>query len=95
MRIVTDEVIAVKGKLASPFIIANKLIWPDVPVHTRKQTEEDLAIAFTSDTHVGSKLFMEKHFDRFIDWLNGKVEMDREIAGKVKYLILGGDLWTA
>lgn len=91
-KIVTDEVIAVKGKIVSPFIIASSLIWPDVPVHTRKQSADDLAIAFTSDIHVGSKLFMEKQFKQFIDWLNGRVDKDRELAGKIKYLMIGGDL---
>ncbi len=93
MKLVHDEVIAVKGKTgAPPFVIANKLIWPDVPVHARKQTREDLAIAFTSDVHVGSKLFLEDKFIKFIEWLNGNVETGRDLAGKVKYLVIGGDL---
>ncbi len=93
MRLVTDEVVAVKGKLGSPpFVIATQLIWPDIPVHARKQSMEDLAIAFTSDVHVGSKLFLEKQFVRFVEWLNGNVEKDRELAGKIKYVMVGGDL---
>lgn len=93
MHLVNDEVVALKGKLGSPpFIIAKQIIWPDVPVHSRKQSSEDLAIALTSDVHVGSKLFMEKNFVRFVEWLNGNVDTDRELAGKVKYVVFGGDL---
>ncbi len=93
MKLVTDEVIAIKGKVGSPpFIIANKLIWPDVPVHARKQTKEDLAIAFTSDVHVGSRFFIEGMFVKFIEWLNGNVDKNRDIAGKIKYVVVGGDV---
>ena len=93
MKLVTDEVIAIKGKIGSPpFIIATKLIWPDVPVHARKRTEDDLAIAFTSDVHVGSRFFIEGMFVKFIEWLNGNVEKGRELAGRVKYVVIGGDV---
>ncbi len=91
-KIITDEVIAIKGRISSPFVIANLILFPDVPIHQIKQTEEDLAIAFTSDIHVGSKLFLEKEFMRFIEWLNGNVEYKKNIAAKVKYIVFGGDI---
>ncbi len=91
-RIVMDEVLAVKGKISGPFIIANTILWPDVPIRTRKQTEEDIAIAFTSDIHVGSKLFMEKQFGKFLKWINGEIDYRRDLAGKIKYVVASGDL---
>ncbi|MEM0200989.1 MAG: DNA-directed DNA polymerase II small subunit [Candidatus Micrarchaeaceae archaeon] len=91
-KIINDEVIAVKGSISRVFIIAKSIIFPDVTIRNRKKTEEDLAIAFTSDTHVGSKLFLEKEFLRFIEWLNGNVNYRRDLAGKIKYLVFGGDI---
>jgi DNA polymerase II small subunit len=70
-HLVNDEVIAIKGKISGPFVIANEIIWPDVPIQQRKEVEEDITMAFISDMHVGSKFFMEKHFANFIKWTNG------------------------
>ncbi len=89
--IVNDEVLAVKGKISGPFVIANEIIWPDVPIIMPKHSEEDIAIAFASDIHVGSKLFMQNNFTRMIRWLNGEVDKAKDLAGKVKYLVIGGD----
>lgn len=92
MRLVKDDVVAVRGKLNGPFIYANKLLWPDIPVHTTRRSEEDVAIALVSDTHVGHKLFMEKQFGRFLEWLNGGVDNRKDLAEKIKYMVIGGDL---
>ena len=91
-HLVNDEVIAVKGKLSGPFVIAQELVWPDVPIKERKQTEEDIAIAFISDMHIGSKLFLEKNFTNFIKWVNGNHDERTDIASKVKYIVVGGDV---
>lgn len=93
--IINDEVLAFDGKYGDPFFYVDNFIWPDVPVNNVKKTiEEDLSIAFLSDTHVGSKLFMKKNFENFISWIkgNGSNEREREIASKVKYLLIAGDL---
>ncbi len=91
-HIANDDIIAVSGKISGPFIIANKMIWPDAPIRSRPSTEEDIAIAFLSDLHVGSKLFLDKSFSMFIRWLNGGLDYRKDLAGKIKYIILGGDL---
>lgn len=91
-RIITDEVIAIRGRISGPFVIANTILWPDIPIRARKQTDEDMAIAFMSDLHLGSKLFLEKQFGAFLSWLNGKVDYNKELAGKIKYLVVSGDL---
>ncbi|MGC8567981.1 MAG: DNA-directed DNA polymerase II small subunit [Candidatus Micrarchaeia archaeon] len=91
--IIEDEVIALKGKIVNPFIIASEIIYPDVPIKEKKLTKDDLAIAFISDVHVGSKLFLSKNFYKFIEWLNGDSSMaSKELAGKVKYLVVAGDI---
>ncbi len=91
-KIVNDEVIAIRGRVSTPFLIANSVIWPDIPIRQMKTTEDDISIAFASDIHVGSKLFLEKHFVKFIEWLNGNVETRKDIAEKIKYLVISGDL---
>ncbi|MGC8647536.1 MAG: DNA-directed DNA polymerase II small subunit [Candidatus Micrarchaeia archaeon] len=91
-KIINDEVLAVKGKISGQFVIANEVLWPDVPIKERKQSGEKFAIAFLSDLHVGSKLFMEDNFLHFVNWLNGNVEGRKDLAGKVKYVIINGDV---
>lgn len=91
-RIVNDEVLAVNGKMSSPFIIANEIVWPDVPIKEREKVEEDVAMAFISDIQIGSKKFMEKNFVNFIKWLNGEYGERRDLAGKIKYIIFCGDV---
>ncbi|MDE1849183.1 MAG: DNA-directed DNA polymerase II small subunit [Candidatus Micrarchaeota archaeon] len=95
-KIMTDEVIAVRGKISGsgkvPFIIANSLIYPDIPIRNRKQTDKDVAIAFLSDIHVGSKLFLDKQFNRFVEWMNGNVDYRKDLVEKIKYITIAGDL---
>lgn len=92
---VYDEVIAFEGKLTNDdLFIINEIYYPDVPVREVKTTEEDIAIATTSDLHIGSKYFLEDNFKSFIEWLKGKKgnKRQKELAGKVKYLTIAGDL---
>ena len=91
-KIVSDEVVAVRGKISGPFVIANSLIYPDIPIRQRRRTDEDFGIAFMSDVHVGSKLFMQKQFDKFLEWVNGKYDYKKELAEKLKYIVVSGDL---
>jgi len=91
--IVNDEVIAVRGRISGPFVIANEILWPDVPIKEPKDVDEDVAIAFVSDLHAGSKQFMEKNLLKMLDWLNGNVESkNKGLAGKIKYIIFNGDI---
>ena len=91
-KIINDEVLAIKGKISGPFVVASSIIYPDVPVHQPKKTEEDISIAFMSDVHIGSKLFMQKQFERYIDWINGKYAYRKGVAEKIKYVVVSGDL---
>ncbi|MCL5100358.1 MAG: DNA-directed DNA polymerase II small subunit [Candidatus Marsarchaeota archaeon] len=91
-KIAPDSVIAVRGKLSSPFLIANQILWPDIPIRNKKVIDEKISIAFTSDVHIGSKLFLEKQFGRFIEWLNGNIDVKKKLAGSIKYLVISGDL---
>lgn len=90
--IIRDDVIAVDGRVGQNFFAIHDVTWPDLPLlRQQKSSEADLAVAYLSDTHVGSKLFLEKAFKRFIRWLWGE-EGRQELAGKVKYVIIAGDI---
>lgn len=91
-KVVRDDIIYVRGKVSGPFFIANKIAWPEVPVRVRRRIEEDVAIALLSDTHIGNKLFLEKQFGKFLEWLNGGVDSRRDLAGRIKYVVVCGDL---
>lgn len=91
-KILIDDVVSFSGKVLEPYMIADEVEWPDFPVmRQRRLAENDLGIAYLSDTHFGSKHFLEKEFKTFVDWLHGRGEA-RELAGKVKYVIIAGDL---
>ena len=90
-----DQVVcvsAIKGR--NDLLIAEDFIWPDVPQKTPRKAPIPVYAALISDLHVGSKMFMEEEFNRFLLWLNGKFgnEKMRDIAGHVKYVVLAGDL---
>ncbi len=91
-KLMKDDVIAVKGKMWNSFIIASRLLWPDIPLHQQAKVEEDVAIALVSDVHVGHKLFMEKQFGKFLEWINGGVDNRKDLAAKIKYMVVAGDL---
>ncbi|MCX6769743.1 MAG: DNA-directed DNA polymerase II small subunit [Candidatus Micrarchaeota archaeon] len=90
-RLLNDDIIALDGRNADELFICENIEWPDVRVaREQKKSENDVAIAYISDLHFGSKKFLENEFSQFISWLNG-TEGREELAGKVKYLMIAGD----
>jgi len=100
-RLINDQMIYVEG-IYNPsntkgkgIIFANKFTKIDIPTNFQpNNSTEPLAIALISDTHIGSKEFEEPLFNKFIQFLKGKVGDNkvRKLAGKIKYLIINGDL---
>lgn len=88
-----DEVVAFSGNGNKEWLFANELYFPDASLNEKKYLESEELIAFSSDIHVGSTMFLEKNFLKFIKWLNGKEgdEEQRVVAKKIKYLFLVGD----
>jgi DNA polymerase II small subunit len=85
-RILPDEVIGVKGKLAGDggLFFAEQLARPDVPInHAPFKSDRPGRAVLISDVHVGSDTFLEAEWNRFADWLQ-----DSD-AG---YLLIAGDL---
>lgn len=90
--LVKDDVVLIFGKVSQAFIIAEEIEWPDMPVaREKKKAERDLAAVYLSDLHFGSREFLGDRLARFSEWLRGKGE-NAELAGKVKYLFLAGDI---
>jgi DNA polymerase II small subunit len=92
--VLLDEVIALGVSGNNEILFANDIIYPDVAISERKKCKKEEIAAFISDIHVGSTMFFEENFLRFIRWLNGEEgdEDQKNLAKKVKYLFINGDL---
>jgi len=93
-EITYDEVIGVVGNANGGVIFANSIFLPEIPIKEFKKSPDTAYAAFTSDIHIGSKMFLPDQLLRFIKWINGEAgnEEQRKIARAVKYLFIVGDL---
>ncbi|MDI6643001.1 MAG: DNA-directed DNA polymerase II small subunit [Candidatus Hodarchaeaceae archaeon] len=98
-EVVPDEVIGVVASLRSgdrgPRLFVRDIIWPDLPVrHELHRAEDPVCAALISDLHVGSEMFVEDMFLKFVKWLRGEEDGvgQQELASKVKYLVIAGDI---
>ncbi len=89
-----DNVVGVKGVvLSNNMLIVKEIIYPDMPFTQRNNClKEDKYLLVIGDIHIGSKLFLEKQFIDFIEWLNKKNNEDAEIVDKIKYIVIAGDV---
>jgi DNA polymerase II small subunit len=95
LEILEDQVICVDGlRYREDLIIANDLLWPDVPMHEVGRSQENVSAVFVGDVHIGSKYFRADLFDKFIRWMNQDLgpKPSRDLASQVKYLVIAGDL---
>ena len=95
-----DEVIGVMGALSgrdSQKLFANEIIRPDIPYHGSggKRSQRDVGVAFLSDVHFGSNTFLKDEWERFLNWINLEGDFspeERELARKLRYIVIPGDL---
>lgn len=90
-----DEVIGIEGATGNNIVFANNVVLPDVPISKEfKKAPYEAYAVFISDIHVGSEAFLQKDFEKFIRWMKGSIgnETQRNIASKIRYLIITGDL---
>lgn len=90
-----DQVVCISAtKSRNDLLILEDVLFPEIPQRTPNKASEPVYAALISDLHVGSKLFMRAEFNRFLLWLNGKLGDSnwREIAGRVKYVVIAGDI---
>ena len=73
----------------------------DIPDRIPNKSKSEIFSILISDLHIGSKFFMEKEFQNFLEWLNGKKEGEEgegegenndDIISKIKYICICGDL---
>lgn len=81
-------------KTRTNLLMAEDIILPEVGGRPIQRAPEPIYAVLTSDVHVGSTKFTKEAFKRFILWLRGKYGEPwmREIAGRVKYLLIAGDI---
>jgi DNA polymerase II small subunit len=95
LQILPDQVICLAViKTRTNLFLAEDIIFPDIGRKAPQRAQEPVYAVLTSDIHVGSTKFNKEAFKRFILWLKGKYgtpEM-KEIAGRVKYLLVAGDI---
>lgn len=96
-EIVLDEVVGIIGQLSKngDLLVIQNIIYPDISIqNSRHKSEEPICAAFLSDIHIGSKEFLEKQWLSFIKWVNGQMgnSRQRELAGKIKYIVIPGDV---
>ena len=93
--VLPDNVIAIKAsKLSDDMVIIKDILFPDLPMRKKRLCPEGVNLVHISDIHVGSKLFMEKEFSAFLEWISGRHIADPEEAEQVrriKYLVITGD----
>lgn len=95
LEIQEDQVIGVDAvKYTEDLLVVNDFIFPDIPAVNPHRAREPLCACFIADVHVGSKYFRSDLFDKFIKWMNLELgpPQSRELASRVKYLIIAGDL---
>ena len=92
--IVLDEVLGINGVNGQNIVFANKIVWPETSFKELKKIPEEKYAVFLSDLHVGSKNFLPDAFKKFLAWINQQTgnEKQKEIAEKVDYIFIVGDL---
>ena len=93
--VVCDELIGITGVMGDGLVFADKIFFPEFPKNNiLKKGEVEEYAAFISDVHVGSDVFLEDDFLKFISWVNGNYgnKEQREKGSKVKYLFVVGDV---
>ncbi len=94
MELFGDEVVGVIGRLRGRSIVADRIIFPEVPMNGGSKLRRDFSMIFLSDIHFGSDTFLKEEWDRFVRWINcesGNEKMDR-LAESVRYIFVAGDV---
>ena len=89
--IATDDVIGIEGQLSKDGGIfwVRHVVFPQM---IKKDVSEDecdpVSAAFISDIHRGADNFLDKEWNKMLDWLNS----DDPMAQNIGYLVISGDI---
>ncbi len=92
--IVYDEALCIVGYKSNSLFIAKEIYFPDVEIKQKKTINQEIYSVFLSDIHIGSNLFLKKNFEKFIDWINLRINNEKliDIAKRIKYIFIAGDV---
>ncbi len=92
-EILLDDVIGFNVSGTRDFLYVNDLFYPDSFIEKKNKLDKEVYALFTSDIHLGSGNFLEKNFNKFINWLNseGCDDEEKDLLKKIKYLFVVGD----
>ncbi len=96
--LVLDDIVGIYGTVMvgkDPIMFVDEIILPDIPnTNPLKKCPDDVNAVFIGDLHIGAKVFLQKDWDRFINWIQAKTGDEKldEKAKKVKYVIIVGDI---
>lgn len=93
--LVLDEVIGIGCSTGENILFANSILFPDIPLQTElKKSPDEAYVLILSDLHVGSIWFERERFGKFLKWIKGEAgnEEQKEVARKVKYIFIPGDI---
>ena len=93
-ELLEDDIVAFSVNGSREMLFANEIIFPETALEERRYGDKEAYVAFISDFHAGSKMFLEKNLLRFVRWVNGEEgdNKQKEIAKKVKYIFIVGDV---
>ncbi len=105
-NIFTDMVLAFTGVLGGKnAFFCNNIILPDIPLQNKhkqndalqnkqqKTEKPDVSFVFISDLHIGSKNFLKKTFQHFVDWVCGHYDGTLGVeSSKIAVIFVTGDL---
>ena len=88
-----DDIVAFNVSGSVKMLFVSDFVYPGAGLKKEVFGNKSDVVAFISDLHIGSKMFLEGNLMKFINWLNGNVgdKRQRDLAGKVRYLVVGGD----
>jgi DNA polymerase II small subunit len=72
-------------------LYATNLVVPDIPNRKPVGSPHRSYAVLLSDLHIGSKMFIEEDFRRFLSWLKGELG-DADIVKRIKYVVVAGDI---
>lgn len=95
LNLMRDEVVGLSGSLSTDgeIFFVSSLVRPDIPVGREpSRADRNVCAAFISDIHIGSKTFLDKHWERFVAWLKGQDGRHQDYASHLEHLVIAGDV---
>jgi DNA polymerase II small subunit len=85
IQLMGDEVIGAVGRMRGEILVAEDVLFPDIPTAPRNRSSRDVRLLITSDTHFGSSKFIWSSWSSLVAILN-------EIEPKIDFMLMAGDL---